>query len=51
MSLFPAFNENHLEQISRILGEEVTGESQLTPVRPTEARFVSFVAKSLEVVA
>jgi uncharacterized protein (TIGR02391 family) len=25
MSVFPSFNENHLEQVARILGEEVTG--------------------------
>jgi uncharacterized protein (TIGR02391 family) len=31
MSVFPVFNENHLEQIARILGEEVTG-TQLTNI-------------------
>ena len=31
MSTFPAFDENHLEQIARILGEEVTG-TQLTNI-------------------
>ncbi len=31
MSAFPLFNENHLEQIARILGEEVTG-TQLTNI-------------------
>ena len=31
MSAFPSFNENHLEQVARILGEEVTG-TQLTNI-------------------
>jgi hypothetical protein len=31
MSAFTSFNENHLEQVARILGEEVTG-TQLTSI-------------------
>lgn len=30
---------------------KASAESQLIPVRPTEARFVSFAAKSLEAVS